>query len=251
MAKTNFKSVTEYIASKPTNVQTPLKRVRAAIRKGVPAAEEGISYQIPTYKVNDVPALYFAGWKEHFSLYPLTEALISKFKEELSGYEITKGTVRFPYSQPIPAELISRIARFRAEELIKRDRRPGSRKGKRDSQLERVRRICSSMPSAFEKLSHGAPTFFVEKFKNVFIMFVDNHHEDGHLALWLPAPAGLQAALVEEAPDTYYKPPYVGSSGWIGINLDRINDEALEIHVRKAWELSAPKRKKPSKGIRL
>jgi uncharacterized protein YdhG (YjbR/CyaY superfamily) len=244
MAKTDFKSVTEYIASKPRDVQVLLKRVRAAIRKGVPAAEEGISYQIPAYKLNGVPVVYFAGWKNHFSLYPVSDALRAAFKNELAGYEISKGTIRFPYSEPVPADLIERLAKFRAEQLIKRDKRQGGRKGGRESQLERVRRICGSMPSAFEKLSHGTPTFFVEKYKNVFTMFADNHHQDGHLAVWLPAPAGLQAALIDEAPETYFNPPYVGSSGWIGINLNQIGDEALEVHVRKAWELSAPKKKK-------
>jgi len=251
MAKTDFKSVTEYIASKPKDVQALLKRVRGAIRKGVPAAEEGISYQIPTYKLNSVPVVYFAGWQKHFSLYPVTDALVVAFKEDLTGYEISKGTVRFPYSEPVPIDLIERIARFRAEQLVKRDKQPGARKGRRESQLERVRRICASMPSAFEKLSHGTPTFFVEKYKSVFTMFVDNHYEDGHLAVWIPAPAGLQAALIEEAPETYFKPPYVGSSGWIGINLSQITDEALEIHLRKAWELSAPKKKKPLSRTRL
>jgi uncharacterized protein YdhG (YjbR/CyaY superfamily) len=243
MAKTDFKSVTEYIASKPGDVQVRLKRVRGAIRKGVPAAEETISYQIPTYKLNGVAVVYFAGWKNHFSLYPVTDALLAAFKNALAGYEISKGTLRFPYSEPVPVELIERLAKFRAEQLIKRDKRQG-RKGSRESQLERVRRICGSMPSAFEKLSHGTPTFFVEKYKNVFTMFADNHHQDGHLAVWLPAPAGLQAALIEEAPETYFTPPYVGSSGWIGINLNQIGDEALEIHIRKAWDLSAPKKRK-------
>lgn len=251
MAKTDFKSVTEYIASKPRDAQVLLKRVRGAIRKGVPAAEEGISYQIPTYKLNGVPVVYFAGWKNHFSMYPVTDALLAAFKNELAGYEISKGTIRFPYSESVPVELIERLAKFRAEQLIKRDKGKGGRKGGRESQLERVRRICGSMPSAFEKLSHGAPTFFVEKYKNVFTMFADNHHQDGHLAVWLPAPAGLQAVLVEEAPETYFTPPYVGSSGWIGINLNQIGDEALEIHVRKAWELSAPKKKQTRPRIRL
>jgi hypothetical protein len=84
----------------------------------------------------------------------------------------------------------------------------------------------------------------VQKDKRVFTMFVDNHHEDGHLAVWLPAPPGLQAALISDAPATYFRPPYVGSSGWLGIELDQIGDEALAIHVREAWELAAPKKKK-------
>jgi hypothetical protein len=77
--------------------------------------------------------------------------------------------------------------------------------------------------------------------KGVFTRFTENHHEDGRVAVWLPAPAGLQSALIEDAPEMYFKPPYVGSSGWIGIVLDQIRDEALEVHIREAWEISARK----------
>jgi uncharacterized protein YdhG (YjbR/CyaY superfamily) len=242
MAKTDFKSVNEYIASKPSDVRPILKRVRSVIRKAIPAAEEVISYQIPVYKLNGVPVLYFAGWKQHYSLYPASDALVAAFKDELSHYDLSKGTIRFPLSKPVPVELIERIAKFRAEQLTLREK--GARKKGREAQLERVRRICATMPSVSEKLSHGTPTFFVEKNKGVFVMFADNHHEDGHLAVWLAAPAGLQSALIEDAPETYFKPPYVGSSGWIGIELDQIRDDALEIHVREAWELAAHKKKK-------
>ena len=248
MAKTDFKSVSDYISSKARPVQAVLKRVRSTIRKTVPAAEEGISYQIPTYKLNGVPVIYFAGWKQHFSLYPASDDLVVAFKDELAGYEISKGTIRFPLSDPVPEDLIERIVSFRAEKLIQREKGRGRKKG-RESQLERVRRICATMPSVSEKVSHGAPTFFVEKDKGVFTMFADNHHQDGHLAVWLPAPPGLQSALIEDAPETYFKPPYVGTSGWIGIELGQISDEALEIHVRKAWELAAPKKKKPRRPL--
>jgi len=244
MAKTDFKSVNEYIASKPKAVQSILKRVRSTIRKAVPAAEEGISYQLPTYKLNGLPVIYFAGWKQHYSLYPASDPVVAAFKEELAPYEVSKGTIRFPLSEPVPVNLIERIAKFRAKQLTMPERAKG-RSTPRETQLERVRRICGAMPSVTEKLSHGAPTFFVEKDKGVFTMFVDNHHQDGHLAVWLPAPPGLQSALIDDAPATYFKPPYVGSSGWIGIELDQIGDEALEIHVREAWELAAPKKKKP------
>ena len=244
MAKTDFKSVNEYIASKPKAVQSILKRVRSTIRKAVPAAEEGISYQLPTYKLNGLPVIYFAGWKQHYSLYPASDPLVAAFKDELAPYEVSKGTIRFPLSEPVPVNLIERIAKFRAKQLTMPERAKG-RSTPRETQLERVRRICGAMPSVTEKLSHGAPTFFVEKDKGVFTMFLDNHHQDGHLAVWLPAPPGLQSALIDDAPATYFKPPYVGSSGWIGIELDQIDDEALEIHVREAWELAAPKKKKP------
>src|SRR4030095_1726863 len=99
----------------------------------------------------------------------------------------------------------------RVEELTQREKGKGARKKGREAQLERVRRICATMPSVSEKLSHGTPTFFVEKDKGVFAMFADNHHEDGHLAVWLPAPAGRQHALFVDGPETYFKPPSVGT----------------------------------------
>ena len=221
-----------------------LERVRRAIRKAVPTAEEGLSYQMPVYRLNGVPVLYFAGWKAHYSLYPASDALVAAFERELAPYERSKGTIRMPLSEPVPANLIERIARFRAEQLTARETPQGGRRKGRAAQLERVRRICAKLPSVAEKLSHGTPSFFVEKDKGVFAMFADNHHEDGHLALWVPVPDGLQPLLIEDAPATYFKPPYVGSSGWVGIELDQIRDEALQIHLREAWKLVAGKRKK-------
>ena len=120
MAKTDFKSVDEYIASQPEAVRSILERVRSAIRKAVPAAEEVISYKIPTYKLPGGPVLYFAGWKKHYSLYPVTERVVSAVKDELASYEINKATIRFPLSEPVPVKLIGRIAKFRAQEVAGR-----------------------------------------------------------------------------------------------------------------------------------
>ena len=118
MAKTDFKSVTEYIASHPTGARGILKRVRSAIRKAIPRAEETISYQIPAYKLNSRAVIYFAGWKRHFSLYPATRRLVAAFKDELAPYEVNdKGTIRFPLSEPVPVKLIEAIAKFRAKEV--------------------------------------------------------------------------------------------------------------------------------------
>jgi hypothetical protein len=108
-----------------------------------------------------------------------------------------------------------------------------------EEHLERVRRICVTMPECAEKLSHGAPTFFGPK---VFAMFVDNHHNDGHIAVWIPVKPGMQPLLIEEAPETYFRPPYVGVKGWVGVELARIGDEELEAQIRNAWKLVAPKR---------
>lgn len=207
MAKTSFRSVNEYIASKPKSVRVILERVRGAIRTAVPAAEEAIAYQMPVYSLDGVPVLYFAGWKHHYSLYPASDALVAEFRDELVKYQRSRGTIRFPLSEPVPVLLIERIARFRAEQLTARDKGKGARKTGRRAQLERVRRLSAALPNVTEKLSHGTPAFFVEKDKGVFAMFADNHHEDGHLAVWLPVPEGLQSALIEEEPATYFKPP--------------------------------------------
>ena len=246
MARTDFKSVKEYIASRPKPVQGLLRRLRATIRKAMPHATEGISYQIPAYKLNGRPVLFFAAWKQHFSLYPASAHLVATLKEDLEPYELSKGTIRFPLSEPVPLSLIERIAKVRAKEVAERDKPKKIKGGSRklETQLERVRRICNTMPGVFEKLSHGAPTFFVEKDKGTFVIFADNHHNDGHTAVWLPAAQGLQAELISEAPATYFKPPYVGSSGWIGIELDQIADDVLTLHVREAWKLASPKKKK-------
>lgn len=107
--------------------------------------------------------------------------------------------------------------------------------GVAEEHLGRVRRICMSMPRAKEKLSHGEPTFFVKK--RVFAMFANNHHNDGRIAVWIPAVPGLQAALIKTLPKTYFKPPYVGSAGWIGIELDQISDPDLAEHIFEAWHL--------------
>src|SRR3982751_1300267 len=94
-------SVDEYIASKPEAGQGVLERVRSAIRKGAPGAEESISYNMPTYKVRGMPVLYFAGWKQHYSLYPIGEHVVAAFREELAEYEVEKHRA-FPFSDPVP-----------------------------------------------------------------------------------------------------------------------------------------------------
>ncbi len=105
--------------------------------------------------------------------------------------------------------------------------------------LQRVRRICAALPETTEKLSHGEPTFFVRK--KVFCMFANNHHNDGHIAVWLPAPFGIQEMLIASAPEKYFKPPYVGVRGWVGVELARVSDEELDFLVRQAWRQIAPK----------
>lgn len=111
---------------------------------------------------------------------------------------------------------------------------------KGDKHLQRVRRICLALPETMEKLSHGEPTFFVRK--KVFAMFSNNHHNDGHIAALVPAAIGIQEMLIESSPKKFYKPPYVGVRGWVGIELDQLDDEELTSHIREAWRLIAPER---------
>src|SRR5262245_61526010 len=112
MAKTDFKSVGEYLATFPRDVQAILQRVRGIIRKALPGAEESISYQIPTYKRGSERVIYFAGWKQHYSLYPVGARLVAALKGRLAPYELSKGTVRFPLFDPVPVKLIERIAKL-------------------------------------------------------------------------------------------------------------------------------------------
>ena len=86
--------------------------------------------------------------------------------------------------------------------------------------LERIRRICLALPDTSERLSHGAPTFFVRE-KRAFLMVLTNHHGDGRFAIWCAAPDGMQQALVAGDPERFFVPPYVGHRGWLGMRLDR------------------------------
>jgi uncharacterized protein YdhG (YjbR/CyaY superfamily) len=120
MTNAGPEAVDAYIARHPQEVQAILRRVRGIIRKALPAAEETISYQIPTYRLHGTYVIYFAGWKEHYSLYPVTDRVVARMKGQLQPYRLSKGTVRFPLSQPVPARLIERIAKTLAQQAADR-----------------------------------------------------------------------------------------------------------------------------------
>jgi hypothetical protein len=93
----------------------------------------------------------------------------------------------------------------------------------REDVLRRLRELCLALPETSERLSHGAPTFFVRG-KRAFLMVLTDHHGDGRFAIWCAAPAGVQAMLVEADPERFFVPPYVGHRGWLGVRLDRGRD---------------------------
>ena len=120
MPKSAILTVARYIADKPAPARRALKAIRAALRKSIPEAEEVISYGIPALKKDGRIVVFFAAWKEHCALYPVTGKLIAAFKDELAPYELShKGTVRFPLDRPVPAGLIGRIATYRVREVAK------------------------------------------------------------------------------------------------------------------------------------
>jgi uncharacterized protein YdhG (YjbR/CyaY superfamily) len=122
MRKADFTNVDEYISAQPETAQVVLQRVRSTLRKALPEAEEVISYKIPAYRLHGGIVLYFAGWKEHYLLYPAGERMVAKFKDQLASYKVSKGTIRFPLCEPVPVKLIEHIAKFRAEDAVQREK---------------------------------------------------------------------------------------------------------------------------------
>ena len=118
-AKKSPETITQYIDQFPRDVQAVLKKIRATIRKAAPNAEESISYQIPTYKVDGRPLVYFAGFKDHVSVYPVTAEVRENFAQ-LSRYAGGKGTAKFPLDETVPYALIGRMVKF----MLKRAKSP-------------------------------------------------------------------------------------------------------------------------------
>ncbi len=116
--RTPPKNIDEYIAGYPPEVQEILQELRATIKKAAPEAEERISYQMPAFNLYG-DLVYFGAFKNHISFFP-TSSGIEKFKKELSAYEGSKGTVRFPLGRPIPFGLITKIVKFRVKENLSR-----------------------------------------------------------------------------------------------------------------------------------
>lgn len=114
MAKTNFKSVEEYIKTFPAEIQKILQQVRETIKKAAPEAEETINYQIPTFKLNG-NLVHFAAFKNHIGFYPAPSGQ-KAFEKELSVYKSGKGSVQFPLDKPMPLALIKRIVQYRVKE---------------------------------------------------------------------------------------------------------------------------------------
>ena len=144
MAKTNSPSVDQYLAAQPSTSRAVLARVRAALQKALPAADEVISYQIPAYRLPGGIVLFFAGWKQHFSIYPVTPGVLAAFGDEVAPYVASKGTLRFPLTERVPLGLISRIAKLRANEVADRVAARAKRKSTKKSKSAAAKRVAGT-----------------------------------------------------------------------------------------------------------
>jgi hypothetical protein len=108
--------------------------------------------------------------------------------------------------------------------------------------LTRVREVCLDLPEVTERLSHGAPTWFVRD-KKTFVMFHNDHHGDGILGLWVAAPPGAQEAHIADDPSRYYRPAYVGHRGWVGVRLEgKPNWDEIELIIEDGYRAVAPRK---------
>ena len=115
--KSEASKVSAYFAALPPATRRELKKIRDAIRSVAPDATESITYGIPTWKIDGQRLIYCAGWKNHTSIYPLTPAIMRAHKDELAKYETSKGTVRFPLSEPTPVAFVKRLVKTRLAEI--------------------------------------------------------------------------------------------------------------------------------------
>jgi uncharacterized protein YdhG (YjbR/CyaY superfamily) len=121
-SKQKAKTVGEYIAMYPSNVQSILKKLRQTIKESAPGAQEVISYQIPTFKLNG-NLVHFGAFEDHIGFFP-TSSGKEAFKKELSKYKGGKGTVQFPFDRPIPYDLVSKIVKYRVKENLAKEKSP-------------------------------------------------------------------------------------------------------------------------------
>lgn len=121
-----YKTIDEYIAMFPGEVQEKLQKLRETIQKAAPGAKEKISYQMPAFDLKGT-LVYFAAFKDHFGFFP-TSSGVEVFKEELKEFQTSRGTIRFPLDQPLPLDLVEKIVKFRVAENLQKAERIAKKK---------------------------------------------------------------------------------------------------------------------------
>jgi hypothetical protein len=149
---------------------------------------------------------------------PEQRLVVEQTVEQLHGQQVTQTCASTLLS-------LSCVNRFPTDEV--------------DEALAKVRKACLILPETSERLSHGGPAFFIRG-KKCFVMFLDDHHDDGRLAIWCAAPDGVQVEMVDTEPERYFRPPYVGHLGWLGVQLPGIDQAELGAICREAFASVAP-----------
>lgn len=245
MASKPQKTVDEYIAAFPDDVQTVLQAMRETIRQALPErATEAMRYNLATFRLDGHDFIHYAGWKKHVSLYPVTDEVRSAIPE-LADYKSSGVTVHFPHSKPLPTKLIGKIVELHLSRGGPEGRHPPDR-GAAQTDVKAleaesiVRSICNSLPETEERLSHGHPAWFVRG-KKQFATYYARHHGETKPHIWCAAPPGAQEALVAAQPEVYFRPKYVGHRGWLGVYLDGgIDRQTLEGLLTEAFLAVSP-----------
>jgi hypothetical protein len=230
------------------------------LMNALPGVEEGTSYGTPAFRVRN--KLLARQHDDGETLVLKCAARDNIIESDPQAFFVTKHYLNYPWV----LVRLAQVRRKRLQELIEQAWRaeasakqilqlesgsyqPPTLEARTESTKPRVdgaaylalaRRLCLALPEAEEQEAWGSPTFRVKG--KMFAMYLNNHHGDGRIALWLKAPPGVQTMLVEAAPEKFFIPQYQGPFGWIGVHLDRNSEAEIASHIRQAYRMVAPKK---------
>ena len=241
------REVDKYLDGLEEPKRTTLARLRQTILDILPEADQGISYGVPAFKVGGKTIAGFAAFKNHLSYLPHSGSVFPQLSDELQGYSTSSGALRFGVDEPLPVPLVKKLIAVRLRQAFPAEgphpTPPEAASPVTADLAGRVRTICLALPEVTERLSHGAPTWFVRG-KSAFVtLWAHGHHDNDFPHLWCAGPPGAQQELVAAQPGRFFRPPYVGGRGWIGVRLDRGLDWAeISELCHDAYRATAPAR---------